>query len=139
MKLKLVRTNLSDVCTIGALYLDNAFECFTLEDKVREVKGQPVDAWKVKALTAIPRGTYPVSITMSNRFKRLLPLVANVPGFEGIRIHPGNTSADTEGCILVGQGKAANSITNSVKAFDPLFAKLQAAIKRGESISLEVS
>jgi Family of unknown function (DUF5675) len=139
MKLKLVRAGFTDESTIGCLYIDGAFECFTLEDKVREVKGQPVEAWKIKGKTAIPRGTYPVSITPSNRFKRDLPLVANVPGFEGIRIHPGNTSADTEGCILVGQGKAANSITSSVKAFEPLFAKLQAAVKRGELISLEVS
>ena len=139
MKLKLVRTNFTNECTIGCLYVDNAFECFTLEDKVREVKGEPVAAWKIKAQTAIPRGTYPVSVTMSNRFKRLLPPVANVSGFEGIRIHPGNTHADTERCTLVGQGKTANAVTSSVKAFGPLLAKILAAEKRGELITLEVS
>ena len=76
---------------------------------------------------AIPKGKYKVIITPSNRFKRDLPLLQNVPGFEGIRIHSGNTNHDTEGCILVGQTRAADFIGNSRKAFDKLFPKLQKA------------
>jgi hypothetical protein len=132
VKLKLIRTECGKVCTIGALYVDGAFECFTLEDVVR------ADGVKVFGETAIPKGAYTVDITPSPRFKRDLPLLINVAGFVGVRIHPGNTAGDTEGCILVGQGKAPNSVTNSVKAFNALFPKLQAAKARGEAITLEI-
>ena len=67
--------------TTGRLFVDRQDFCFTLEDQVREVEGRPVSEWKVKGATAIPRGTYDVEITMSNRFKRLLPILKNVPGF----------------------------------------------------------
>jgi hypothetical protein len=132
VKLKLVRVTLTPQSTIGCLYIDGAFECYTLEDVVR------ADGIKVFGETAIPKGTYAVDITPSPRFKRELPLLTNVQGFVGIRIHPGNTASDTEGCILVGQGKGANVITSSVKAFNALFPKLQAAKARGESILIDV-
>ena len=77
------------------MYLDGRFGVLHLEDVVRQGE-------KVPGQTAIPEGIYTVQITFSNRFKRDLPLLLNVPNFEGIRIHPGNTDADTEGCILVG-------------------------------------
>ena len=140
MELVLVRYPSGKKCTIGTLYLNGIFECFTLEDIVREIKGVPVEQWKIPHVTAIPSGKRKVIIDMSNRFKRLLPLVVDVPGFEGIRIHPGNTDVDTEGCILpalmVSPDK--NSVTNSRKAFDNLFAKMQKAFNAGESITLEV-
>jgi hypothetical protein len=100
--------------------IDGAFECYTLEDVVRPA-GE-----KVYGQTAIPEGRYRVKLTMSNRFKIVLPLLENVPNFEGVRIHPGNTAADTDGCILVGQSKTSNSIGASRLAFDRLFARLQA-------------
>jgi hypothetical protein len=105
--------------TIGELLIDGVFECFTLEDKERPVK--------IKGETAIPKGTYKVIINESNRFKRLLPLLINVPNFEGVRIHSGNSNHDTEGCILVGQTRNKNYIGQSRKAFDKLFKKMQAA------------
>lgn len=83
---RLYKTELS---TIGELLIDGVFECFTLEDKERDVK--------IKSETAIPKGTYKVIINQSNRFKRLLPLLLNVPNFEGVRIHSGNTNHNTEG------------------------------------------
>jgi hypothetical protein len=109
----------TDNSTIGELLIDGIFECFTLEDKERPVK--------IKGETAIPKGTYKVIINESNRFKRLLPLLINVPNFEGVRIHSGNSNHDTEGCILVGQTRNKNYIGQSRKAFDKLFKKMQAA------------
>lgn len=138
MKLRLERTWCGAVCTIGTLSIDGAFECFTLEDVVRERDGEPVEAWKIRGETAIPRGTYPVTITWSNRFKRDLPLVDRVPGFAGIRIHPGNTHEDTEGCILVGRAKGPDRVLESRAAFLDLYDKLDQALARGEAVTLEV-
>ena len=104
---------------IGEMTVDGIFECFTLEDVERPVK--------IKGETAIPKGTYKVIINESNRFKRQLPLLLNVPGFEGVRIHSGNTNHDTEGCILVGQTRHKEFIGKSRKAFDKLFKKMQKA------------
>lgn len=106
MTLRLIREPTDQGTTLGSLYLDNRWVCWTLEDALREVSGQPVSAWKVPGETAIPAGTYPVRVTHSQRFQRRLPAVLNVPGFTGIRIHAGNTIADTSGCILVGFRRA---------------------------------
>lgn len=138
MKLLLERLQLDPDVTIGQLLIDDDFECWVVEDVVREVPGQPVANWKVYGQTAIPRGTYKVDITPSTRFKRDLPLLLNVPGFAGIRIHPGNTAADTEGCLLPGLDRHAKSVARSRMAFDALFAKLQQAKRRGEPITIEV-
>ena len=109
----------TDTSVIGELLIDGVFECFTLEDAERPVK--------IKGETAIPKGTYRVIINESNRFKRLLPLLIDVPNFEGVRIHSGNSNHDTEGCILVGQTRNKNYIGQSRKAFDKLFKKMQVA------------
>lgn len=125
-------------CTLGSMYVDGGFECFTLEDVIREVALQPVASWKVPGETAIPSGTYQVTVTMSNRFQRLLPLLLDVPGFEGVRIHSGNCAADTEGCILVGRRRGVATILESRLAFEALFSKIQAAIGRGEAVQVRV-
>ena len=119
MKLLLKRLHRTEHSTIGELYVDGKFECYTLEDKEREVK--------IKSETAIPKGTYIVGITLSNRFKKLLPILINVPNFEGVRIHSGNTNHDTEGCILVGTTRSKDFIGNSRVAFQRLFKKMQSA------------
>lgn len=127
MKLTLERVKLGDDFTVGKLSVDDKFVCYTLEDKVREEIGVPVEQWKVMGQTAIPKGTYPVTITMSNRFKTKLPLLGNVPGFSGVRIHTGNSSKDTEGCILVGAGWDGKSgwISSSAVAFAQLLPFLE--------------
>lgn len=132
MRLKVMRTSCGPTCTIGSLFVDGKLECYTLEDITRPA------GVKVYGKTAIPTGTYNLVVTPSNRFKRDLPLVEKVPGFEGIRIHPGNTAADTEGCILVGKGKAADAVTHSREAFDALFRKIREALDAGEKVTLEV-
>jgi hypothetical protein len=98
---------------LGKLLVDGLFECYTLEDP--DGAGDRIDA-----------GTYGVIINYSNRFKKQMPLLTGptVDG-RGIRIHSGNTQADTEGCILVGRSKTVDSVIESRKAFDILFKKLQ--------------
>lgn len=127
MKLLLERKWLSATCTIGTLSVDGKFFCYTLEDVVRT-------GAKVAGQTAIPEGTYTVIIDNSARFKRKMPHVLNVPNFEGIRIHSGNTDKDTEGCILVGDAKHDDRISNSRAAFNRLFPLLQKA----DSISITI-
>lgn len=127
MNLILKREYFGDTFTVGKLYKDDQYIGYTLEDKVREVAGEPVETWKQFGNTAIPAGTYNVSITMSNRFKMKLPLLHDVPGFEGVRIHTGNSSKDTEGCILVGSiwdGKS-DWVGGSKTAFSPLLAMIE--------------
>lgn len=119
MKIAIKRLHKTENSTIGELTIDGKFECYTLEDKERDVK--------IKGETAIPTGTYKVIINQSNRFKRLLPLLINVPNFEGVRIHSGNSNHDTEGCILVGMNRSVDYITKSRKAFELLFEKMQKA------------
>jgi len=119
MVITIKRLYKTDVSVIGELLINGVFECFTLEDVERKVK--------IKGETAIPKGTYKIIINESNRFKRLLPLLLDVPGFEGVRIHSGNSNHDTEGCILVGQTRNKNYIGQSRKAFDKLFKKMQVA------------
>lgn len=138
MKLLLERLQRDPDVTIGALSIDGDFECWVCEDPVREVLGQPVATWKIQGQTAIPVGTYRVDITASARFKRDLPLLLDVPGFSGIRIHPGNTTADTEGCLLPGAMRLAKSVGQSRVAFNALFAKLRVAHIRREPITIEV-
>lgn len=120
----LKRTIKTPNSTIGELYWNGQFECFTLEDPCREGP-------KVAGATAIPEGTYPVTIDYSPRFKKELPHVHEVSGFEGIRIHKGNSPLDTEGCILVGSDYGEDHITGSKLAFDRLFLKLHQAVQLG--------
>ena len=127
-----------DGATLGDLYVDGVHECVTLEDEVREKKGVAVEQWKIAGRTAIPEGKYRVVLTQSQRFKKVLPELLNVPGFSGVRIHPGNTSADTEGCILVGEEKAGNKILHSKAAFIELMALLTTVTDGGEQVWIEI-
>lgn len=122
MKLELRRKWLTERSTIGEMYVDGAFQCVVLEDRYR-----PPPEPKVYGETCIPCGTYEVRITHSPRFGRDLPLLIGVPGFEGVRIHPGNTPADTEGCLLPGLRRDADQVFDSRIAFDALIAKLMRA------------
>lgn len=107
MNLFLQRIAQTPEYTIGRLYIDEKFFCHTLEDPVREEK--------IAGKTAIPEGIYNVVVNHSPKFKRDLPLLLDVPYFEGIRIHRGNTAKDTSGCILVGENKVKGKVINSTK------------------------
>lgn len=136
--------------TIGQLYVNGLRQCFTLEDADREVPGQAVLQWKVQNQTAIPRGRYRVVVDRSNRFSALatkrtgkptdvfLPRLLRVPGFEGVRIHPGNGPQHTEGCLLVGHTRAADWVSSSQAAFAELLPKIQQALARGEAVEIEI-
>jgi len=101
MELLLHRKILNENSTEGNLYIDGKWFCNTIEDKVRAAPGQWSYKLKVYAKTAIPYGTYPVMVTWSNRFKRPMPGIFNVPDFEGIRIHWGTSELSSAGCIIV--------------------------------------
>lgn len=111
MKVEVKRLFLGTEYTIGKLYIDGAYFCDTLEDKVRVGE-------KIAGKTAIPAGTYKVKMTWSPRFKRYLPEILNVPGFSGVRIHSGNTAKDTEGCLLLGLNKEKGKVLNSKNAVE---------------------
>ena len=125
MKLVLIRTEFTEASTIGDLLIDNEYFCHTLEDVVREVK--------IPGQTAIPCGAYEVITNYSNRFKMVMPLLLNVPGFEGVRIHSGNTDKDTEGCILLGFTKQKDFVGQSKLAFTAFFQRLQKGLKEGKA------
>jgi len=119
MILTLVRDVLTETSTVGQLFLEGTFECYTLEDTVR------LPGVKVPGETAIPAGVYPMVLDFSQRFQRTMPHVVDVPGFTGIRLHPGNAAVDTSGCILVGLARQTDWVSGSRFAFDHLFARLQ--------------
>ena len=131
MELSLTRKHGTIGFTHGVLAVDGAYLCDTLEDQERPVK--------ISGATAIRSGIYKVDITFSNRFKRRMPLLINVPLFEGVRIHSGNTAKDTEGCILVGTYLTQGYIHASRVAFARLMPVLDAALKRGEELTLVIS
>lgn len=135
MELLLKRHASNKFGTIGELFLNGKHECYVCEDVVR-----PKEAAKVFGETAIPTGTYAIANTFSPRFGKYLPLLLNVPGYAGIRIHPGNTAKDTEGCLLPGVEIYADGsgVAKSVIAFNALFAKIKAAEKK-EKISITIT
>jgi len=119
MKIEVKRVFTGKTYTIGHLYIDGEYITDTLEDVPREVK--------IMNETCIPIGTYKVILNESNRFKRVMPLLLNVPNFEGIRIHSGNTEADTSGCILVGKNNERGRLSESRATFDKLFSMMTKA------------
>ena len=128
MRLTLMRIANRPTYCIGKLYVDGVYVCDTLEDTDRGLDDtmdvEEIKKLKVYGKTAIPVGIYPVTITYSPRFKKNLPLLLNVKGYEGVRIHSGNTDKDTLGCILVGQNKQVGKVLNSRKMFDILYREL---------------
>ena len=143
MKIVQKRYLLGDDFTLSKLYIDGIWVAgcpYILEDKVREIIGKPVNKWKVKSETAIPIGTYHVEKTFSQRFGKMMYQLLDVPGFEGIRIHAGNTSHDTEGCLICGRERDEKNgeVSGSRVARDTLYAKMDSAIARGEKITWTV-
>lgn len=132
--------------TIGRLYVDGVYMCDTLEPQTRDLS----KAKKIPGKTAIPAGTYTVMMDVfSSRFGRQsfyltyanggkLPRLYNVPYFEGVLIHCGNTADDTEGCILVGENRKVGQVLNSRLTFRKLYSKLMEAYRRSEVITITV-
>ena len=141
MELKLKRIARRETYTIGHLYIDGEYFCDTVEDKDRGLRQDlPVEVNRVKkknAVTAIPTGRYQIVLTVkSPKFsqksqyafcKGYLPRLLNVPAYDGVLIHIGNTAKDTEGCILVGENKAVGKVLNSTQTFLKLYERLKKA------------
>jgi hypothetical protein len=136
MELKVIRKEFTSKTTIGELYINDVFFCYTLEDVDRgltqDMSKKDIEAKKVYGKTAIPYGRYEIIMSWSNKFKCVMPLVNGVVGYTGIRIHKGNSEVDTLGCLLVGMKKGVDKITNSTQAFDRLFVLLQEACGKGK-------
>jgi hypothetical protein len=142
MELQLKREIFTDISTIGTLTIDGKFECYILEDKDRGINNtltlEQIMRVKVYGKTAIPYGRYEVDWTMSARFKVMMPILLNVVGWSGIRIHKGNTEIDSLGCLLCGTRKLSNRITESTVATNKLYAKIESAKKQGQRIYITI-
>ncbi len=141
MELVLTRKTFTNNSTIGQLTCEDWPSeskgiCKILEDVDRRLEVNP--GKKVHGRSAIPRGRYQIVVTMSNRFGKELPLLLNVPGFEGIRIHPGNSSKDTEGCLLPGVSSSLDFVGQSRSAFDVVNKLIHLALNRGEKVWITV-
>lgn len=131
MRLTLVRIANRPTYCIGKLYIDGKWFCDTLEDTDRGLDDSMTEKEilkiKVKGETAIPTGIYQLLLTYSPKYKKIMPLVNNVKGYQGIRIHSGNTAKDTEGCLLVGKNKEVGKVLDSRMTFNALFKRLNQA------------
>lgn len=152
MRLLLDRKYKKPEYTIGNLYIDGVWFCSSLEDKDRgltkDMPASMIKVRKVKDKTAIPTGTYAVTLRIqSPKFKNYkayefcdgyLPRLCQVPGFDGVLIHIGNKAEDSSGCILVGENRKVGQVVNSTATFQKLYKRLKAADQRGENISIEI-
>lgn len=134
MKLRVERLWKKATYIVGRLYVDGKLYCNTLEDVVRDLDKEE----KVPGKTAIPAGTYKVVYNWSPKFGRNLPRLLNVPHFEDILIHPGNTADDSAGCILVGNNTAVGRLTNSRDTSDRLNVLIEDAQRHNEEITIEI-
>ena len=121
MELKLIRKYRKIDYTIGILYINNKYFCEILEDTDRGLKDsmslKEIKKIKIKDQTCIPYGKYQILMTYSPKYKKIMPLVNNVKGFEGIRIHSGNTNKDTSGCLLPGFNKIKGQVIIPILSF----------------------
>ena len=139
MEIKVIRNILTSEYTVGKLYIDEEYMCDTIEDRYRKIKKKED---KVYGTTAIPCGHYPVLLDFSSKYSKMMPHILDVPFFEGIRIHPGNSDEDSLGCILVGEympGVAGGWVANSRKAYSKVFDKIKQASDKGERIFITIS
>ena len=131
MLLTVKRTNFTEESTIGELFIDGKFFCYTLEDKDRGLTDSmslaEIKLRKIFGITCIPYGKYKVVLSMSPKFGKILPEIQGVKGYSGIRIHTGNTAKDSLGCLLVGKKKAFNQIFESTAAMRELMLLLDKA------------
>lgn len=143
MELKLIRKYRCSNYCIDKLYINNTYFSDALEDPDRGLTDsmslEEIQKIKIKGNTCIPYGTYDITITYSPRFKKNLPLLLNVKGFEGIRIHSGNKPQDTEGCLLPGFNKIKGQVIDSRATTDKLIAQIQQALNKGEKVTITIT
>lgn len=144
MIVKIIRRWKKPAYTISEVWVDGEKQPYNvLEDTDRGLyqgmSAADVAKAKVYGQTAIPRGTYNCIYTWSTRFKRMLPLLENVTGFAGIRIHSGNTAKDTEGCLIVGRNSEVGRVTESRKYTQVLIDKMRTAWEVGERVTIKIT
>lgn len=141
MRLTLKRIANKKTYCIGKLYINGKYFCDTLEDVDRGLDStmteEEIKKIKVKSETAIPTGIYKIILNYSPKFKKVMPLITNVKGYSGVRIHTGNSAKDTEGCLLVGKNTIVGRLTDSRKMYDALFKRLQQ--KGSNDITIEIN
>lgn len=140
MEIQVNRIARKDGYTIGRMSLNGEYFCDTLEDTDRglnsTMSSDEILSKKRKGITAIPTGKYDVILSFSPRFKRVLPLLLSVKGYEGVRVHAGNTAEDTEGCLLVGENKVKGQVINSRATLEKLMSLLLECEKLKEKMSI---
>ena len=141
MRLTLKRIANKPTYCIGKLYINGKYFCDTLEDTDRGLDStmteEEIKKIKVKGETAIPTGIYKIILNYSPKFKKVMPLLTNVKGYSGVRIHSGNSSKDTEGCLLVGKNTIVGRLTDSKNTYNALFKRLQQ--KGSNDITIEIN
>ena len=139
MRIELVRIAFKDTYTIGKLYVDGKYFSDVIEDKDRGLDSSMTESEilekKLKGQTAIPTGHYVINITYSPKYKRMMPLLLDVKGFSGIRIHSGNTAKDTEGCLIVGKNKKVGMVLESRDTYKRLFKMMEGQ----EEITIDIT
>ena len=143
MELRLERKYRNNNYCIDKLYINGKYFSDVLEDPDRGLTDtmslEEIKRIKVKGDTCIPYGTYNVTITYSPRFKKNLPLINNVKGFDGIRIHSGNTPQDTEGCLLLGLNKVKGRVVDSKVTVNKFIDIVQEALNKGEKVTITIT
>ena len=143
MELKLERKYRSNNYCIDKLYINGKYFSDALEDPDRGLTDtmslEEIKKIKIKGNTCIPYGTYNITITYSPRFKKNLPLLNNVKGFDGIRIHSGNTPQDTEGCLLLGLNKVKGRVVDSKVTVNKFIDIVQEALNKGEKVTITIT
>lgn len=142
MKLTLRRLYRKPEYSIGKLYIDGVYFCDVVEDTDRGLYSYmnigEISKIKVKHETAIPYGIYKIRLSMSPKYKKILPEIMNVPGFSGVRIHSGNWASDSSGCLIVGKNTVKGGVTSSRVTMKALMKKLQ-SIPTTELIEIEIT
>lgn len=153
MNITLDRFAKKNTYTIGRLYIDGEYVCNTIEDTDRGLtQNMPVDKIKqikVPGKTAIPSGVYEITLKIKspkysnstyyvNFCNAYVPRLLNVPGYDGVLIHTGNTADDSQGCIIVGYNTIVGKVTDSKKAFQIVYNKLLAASKKEDKIVITI-
>ena len=151
MRILLKRIAKRPTYTIGKVYIDGKYYCDSIEDTDRglyaSMPASELKALKVAGKTAIPMGCYQIVYTLSPKFSRRewakplggqLPLLQGVPGFDGIRIHPGTDENSTSGCIIVGENKVVGKVVNSQATYHRLNSILHPAFEKEEEICIQI-
>ncbi len=153
MKIRVERRWPKATYVIGRLYIDGIFYCNSLEDADRGLKQTDsldyIKSRKVAKETAIPKGTYKVAMNITSpKYSAVawywklcqgkMPRLLNVPGFEGILIHPGNSALDSAGCLLCGKNTKVGQLTESKETFKKIYKLMKSAYDKGEEITIEI-